>query len=267
MAVLTLNLLPVILFHLASPPAFEWEEKYRPITGYKEDNENIRHRLSYFDEGHQRVAPYAHQVRLVLKEDDLQAFSSMCQKAELPLPNMLRDGLVDVQRLHIFSAKNLDNISRWLKTLDWPVAFQLEALIRNLRLNALELWGLKPRVTKLIQERGPTVSRQILRHFHTVLRSKRPQSDTAVAALERTIKEYEILRVTKRERSNTAFFEAHHVSFTPTAMRLEGPYNHQSNRVVSSCFSSIHSSLSLSSITASTISGTPRVLHPSRLSG
>ncbi|KIJ35731.1 hypothetical protein M422DRAFT_261913 [Sphaerobolus stellatus SS14] len=217
----------------STAPAFELEGIYRTTTGKREDNENIRQRVSYFTEGHQRIAPYAHQIRLELKdgEESLELFVDMCRQAELPEPVWLRSGRVDVQRLNVFSSKNLNKIERWLKTLPWLIAFQCEALLRNLRLNALQLLSLEPRIIQLTKTRDVTTARDILRHFHTVLRSK-AKAESLEKAFERAVQEHEVLRINDTHRSTTAFFEAHHVSFTPTAMRLEGLYIYQSNRVV-----------------------------------
>ncbi|KIJ26438.1 hypothetical protein M422DRAFT_55528 [Sphaerobolus stellatus SS14] len=231
-----------LIFHLATAPAFELEEIYRTTTGKREDNENIRQRVSYFTEGHQRIAPYAHQIRLELKdeEESLELFVEMCRQAELPDPVWLRSGRVDVQRLNVFSSKNLNKIERWLKTLPWPIAFHCEALLRNLRLNALQLLSLEPRIIQLTKTRDVTTARDILRHFHTVLRSK-AKAESLEKAFERAVQEHEVLRINDTHRSTTAFFEAHHVSFTPTAMRLEGLYIYQNINYVLSAETSVPS--------------------------
>ncbi|KAF8590048.1 RdRP-domain-containing protein [Ramaria rubella] len=218
---------PFILFHLPSPPALETESLYRS----SEDNKHIRHRVGGFDEAHARIAPFAHQVRLVLKkETDLQHFADMCRKAEIQIPIKVPDGSIDIQRLDIFSSTNLRKINLFLEGLDWPVAFQCEALLCNLRLNALELLQLQPEIESLAQ-RDFRYASQVLRHYHTVMRSLR-KDETFLAAYERAVQEYQQLLIDKKMPLDPAFFDAHHVSFTPTAMRLEGPYSHQSNRVI-----------------------------------
>ncbi|KAF8484343.1 RdRP-domain-containing protein [Gautieria morchelliformis] len=219
---------PFILFLLTTPPAFESECMYRDTERQKK---NIRHRVSSFDEAHGRVAPYAHQVRVVLKNGaDLQQFERMCQKAETLSPVRLRDRTIEVQKQDIFSSANLRKVDRWLATLDWPVAFQCDALLRNLRLNTLELLALQSQVED-VSRRGSRYASQILRHYHTVLRSLR-KDETFLDAFTRAGQEYEQLIGDNNAHSDTRFFNAHYVSFTPTAIRLDGPYLHQSNRVI-----------------------------------
>jgi RNA-dependent RNA polymerase len=218
----------VILFLLTTPPALESESMYRDTGRQKRD---IRHRVSSFDEAHGRIAPYAHQVRVVLKNGaDLQQFQRMCQKAETLPPVRLHDRAIEVQKLDIFSSANLRKVDRWIGKLDWPVAFQCDALLRNLRLNTLELLDLQPQVEDA-SRRGSHYASQVLRHYHTVLRSPR-KDETFRDAFTRAGQEYGQLLDDNNMHSDTRYFNAHHVSFTPTAVRLDGPYLHQSNRVV-----------------------------------
>lgn len=192
----------------------------------------IRRRVGSLDEAHLRVAPYAHQARLVLKNDaDLQQFAALCQKAEIQPPVSLREGALDVQRLQIFSSANLRKVDIWLANLDWIVAFQCEALLRNLRLNTLELLELQPQINEVARQ-GSRYASQVLRHYHTVLRSLR-KDETYLKAFTRTVEEYDEVYNGHKAGLDRGYFIAHHVNFTPTAMRLEGPYLHQSNRVVS----------------------------------
>jgi RNA-dependent RNA polymerase len=188
----------------------------------------IRYRVGSLDDAHLRVAPFAHQVRLVLKNAaDLSQFATMCQTAETLPPVALREGTLEVQRLQIFSSANLRKVNLWLNNLDWLVAFQCEALLRNLRLNALELLELRPQID-VVSLQGSRYASQVLRHYHTVLRSLR-KDETFLTAFTRAVQEYDQILKTQLD---TSYFIAHHVNFTPTAMRLEGPYLHQSNRVV-----------------------------------
>ena len=195
------------------------------------ERKNIRRRVGSLDEGHARVAPYAHQVRLVLKnDDDLQLFCRMCSKAEIQIPNQLPHGEIDVQRLGIFSSVNLAKVFNWIAKLPWPVAFQCEALLRNLRLNVLELLTLRTQIEGLAGLEAQYAS-QVLRHFHTVLPSLR-RDETYLTAFDRAVQEYDQLLGVNKLELGAKYYYAHHVSFTPSAIRLEGPYLHQSNRVV-----------------------------------
>lgn len=206
---------------------------HRPQDGRPWEDKHVRSRVGFFDEAHKRVAPYAHQLRLVLKDgNDLQHFANMCCTAEIQMPIWVRDDSIEVLGHQIFSYVNLRKIDTWLAKLDWSVAFQCEALLRNLRLNAIELLDLKSDIESLTLQ-GSQYASQVLRHFHTVLRSLR-EDETVRVAFARAVKEFEQLSVGNRANLGSAYFDAHHVSFTPTAMRLEGPYPHQSNRVVSS---------------------------------
>lgn len=227
-----------ILFELPTPPAYEEEEKYRTQTkNARNDMMRIRTRLSCLDDAHQKVAPYAHQVRLVLKSpDDLDIFHHMCSKADLAKPISVPFGYMDVFKGALYSPRNLDRIEKWLETQTYPVAFQCEALIRNHVLNPLEFFDILPRVESLIRDM-PLKAQHILLHFHTVLKllhnRPNPARETISEALERAIMEYSQLNTPLKHRDDNAYFNAYRVIFTPTAIRLEGPYTHPSNRVVS----------------------------------
>ncbi|GJJ12541.1 hypothetical protein Clacol_006784 [Clathrus columnatus] len=230
---------PYILFKLTSPPDFEEEEKYRTLTGReRQDTKNIHNRLRYLDEPHANIAPYVHQVRLVLKsEDDLSIFQDMCNKAELSKPISVLPQYMNVSNRALYSSRHLDRLNKWLEKQPYLIAFQCEALIRNLLLNPLEFFDILPRIEKLIRE-TPSASetQQILLHFRTVLKlshnRSHPSKETVPDALERAVAEFGRLRSCPRHRNDNAYFNAHRVTFTPTAVRFEGPYTHQSNRVI-----------------------------------
>lgn len=228
---------PYILFELPTPPAFEEEEKYRTETTNKgKDMKRIRTRLSCLDEAHRRVAPYVHQVRLVLKSpNDLEIFHHMCNKADLAKPISVSSGYMDVFNGALYTPRNLDRIEKWLGTQTYLIAFQCEALIRNHILNPSEFFGILPRVESLIRDM-PLKAHHILLHFHTVLKILHnrpyPARETISEAFERAISEYSQLSTPVKHRDDNAYFNAYRVIFTPTAIRLEGPYTHQSNRVI-----------------------------------
>ncbi|TFK54621.1 RdRP-domain-containing protein [Heliocybe sulcata] len=214
---------PFICFDLTIPPTLEREPFNRTRTGddYR-DGREFRYRIGYIDPAHERVAPYAHQVRVVLcQECDLQMFRSLCTIAGLrsPLP-----ASVEASRRDFYSDEALTRIYMWLRSMEWTVAFQVEALLHNGLVNAYDLLNdLYQPINQLCKTKGVEAA-HYLRQYTEALQT-RLAGESAKACFER-------VSVICPYAAPAGHFLCHHVSFTPTRMILEGPYVIQSNRVI-----------------------------------
>ncbi|KZT27322.1 RdRP-domain-containing protein [Neolentinus lepideus HHB14362 ss-1] len=214
---------PFVCFDLMIPPILEREPFNRTRTGdnYR-DGREFRYRIGYIDPAHQRVAPYAHQVRVVFCQDrDLETFRRLCCVAGLrpPIP-----ASVEASRRDFYNDKTLTRIYTWLRTMEWTVAFQIEALLHNGLVNAYELLNdLYQPINKLYKEKGAEAAHH-LRQYTEALQT-RLTGEPAVKCFER-------VSVTPPYNPPAGQFMCHHVSFTPTRMILEGPYVIQSNRAI-----------------------------------
>ncbi|TFK54662.1 RdRP-domain-containing protein [Heliocybe sulcata] len=218
---------PFICFDLMVPTILERESFNRERIGDDyQDNKQYRHRIGYLDAAHQRVAPYAHQVRVVLCQDqDLEEFKRLCRTAGLrpPIP-----ASIEASRRNFYSQKVLTNVNVWLRKMEWTVAFQIEALLHNGLVNSDELLhDLHLPIQQLYKAEGPKAAHR-LRQYTEALQT-RPSGESARSCFERVktipVPDY---------AAPAGQFMCHHVSFTPTRMILEGPYVIQSNRVIRS---------------------------------
>lgn len=203
---------------------FQREDFHRTLTGdeYK-DNRGFRKRIESINAAHAVVAPYAHNLRVILNhEDDLRAFAGLCHVAELQKPF---NATVEAEAKQFFSSKEIYRVETWLKTIPWPIAFQVEAAIRNGLLTTPELWSLRPAIEELMRNHSENAA-DILRLLVEALRKRtKAQSPLDCMADARRTPLVD-------KRPNAGTFLCHHVTVTPTRLLLEGPYVIQSNRVI-----------------------------------
>ncbi|OBZ65791.1 RNA-dependent RNA polymerase 1 [Grifola frondosa] len=220
---------PFICFELLTPPMLERQRWNRELTGVEwRDNRKFRQRLDSFDHAHAIVAPYAHNMRVILHDErDVHQFADLCVVAGLPRP---RQANIEAFTCRFFSSKQLYNVRTWIKKLSWTVAFQIEALLHNGLLNTDDLLHCLLKPINNLYESYPETAGDTLRHFTEALRTKNPQ-ESITECFNKVLpksSEHRPLQLPK------GTFQCHHVTFTPTRVLLEGPYVIQSNRVIRS---------------------------------
>ena len=187
-----------------------------------------REPISAIDDAHASIAPYAHHLRLVLADpDDLLQFEKICHIVECEL-RPIRAPFMDAHAKRFFSPRNLSHVKRWLKTMDWKDAFQIEAYLRCGLLNTHDLLdSLQKPIEDAIKYYGAE-SNEFLRLFAVALKMRQADEDPK-GCLER-------IRWTHRSikplRLAPGHILCHHVIVTPSRILLEGPYPTQSNRVI-----------------------------------
>ncbi|KAI0367741.1 RdRP-domain-containing protein [Pilatotrama ljubarskyi] len=228
-------------FELYCPPRFERQEMYRAYTGErKKDNRDFRERLPYLDKPHQAISQFAYQIRLVL--DDPKArhdFKTLCTEAGIRPPAKVP---IDVQSCGFFRPKTMQAVRGWITNFEWPVAFQLDALLRNALLNTGDLYDLRADIEEL-HEKDAEFAADVLRHFSEKLQSKQ-RSETAVECFKKTLAaDQETLAADEAVEGSLAnedlsslesrgVLKCYHVIVTSSRVLLEGPYDTQSNRIV-----------------------------------
>ncbi|KAH9952081.1 RdRP-domain-containing protein [Amylocystis lapponica] len=218
---------PFVCFELITPPMLERQRINREFVGDEwKDQRKFRQRISSINEAHAVVAPYAHQLRLILhQEHDIRAFASLCKVAGLQIPIFAK---IEALSCGFFTPRQLYNARTWIRTFDWSVGFQLEALLHNALLNTDDLLKVlhKPIVELYNEHRD--IAGDHLRHFTEALRTRDPYESPLEC----------FNRVRPRSLGSkplplpAGMFMCHHVTFTPTRVILEGPYVIQSNRVI-----------------------------------
>ncbi|TDL24977.1 RdRP-domain-containing protein [Rickenella mellea] len=219
---------PFLCFDLLTPPVLECEWFNRTITGViEEDSRKFRQRIGSIDDGHAIVAPYAHHVRVSLyKEQTVEEFAELCRIAGLRTPQLAE---IDSERHSLFTSKKINQLQKWFENLDWPVAFQLEALLHNGLLHSDHLLvDLRRPLSDLCKDHPERVA-EILKNFHWDLRT-RQTTETVLKRFQRICTRE--LQKPQKPIPSGGLFQCHHVTFTPTRITLEGPYAVQSNRVI-----------------------------------
>jgi RNA-dependent RNA polymerase len=202
---------------LFTPPNFE----------QKTFNRALRDRITALDDAHAVIAPYSHHLRIVLSDnDDLLRFEQVCQVAECE-PRPVRVAQIDALAKNFFSRRELDRVQRWMDTMDWKSAFQIEAYLRCGLLNTHDLRTLQKPIEDVIRDYGTEAS-ALLRLFSVELKIRRPDEHpndclTRVRTKHPTLKPLLLA---------PGLVSCHYVIITPSRILLEGPYATQSNRVV-----------------------------------
>jgi hypothetical protein len=193
-------------------------------SGMKE----VRSKVSDFGEGHSRVAPYVYHIRVTFSDEDgFNNFLVVCALCKLPRPRKVNVPMEDSTE---YTPQNFATLKKWFSTLDFRVAFQCEALIANSRLTPSQLLSLRQPLQKVTRQHGdrPSVSAQILRYFNDRLHTRKPGM-SLIRFFEQCAQTEE---ATRTPEPKGGLIYVHHVTFTPSSMRLEGPHISNSNRVL-----------------------------------
>ncbi|KAF8686499.1 RdRP protein [Rhizoctonia solani] len=225
---------------LSQNPQFELGNIARPMTGNgRVDARRCRDRLSALDDRHGRVAPYTSRwIKLTFHVDSPAPDAQLCKMAGLVEPAI--DPPLSFRKLDVYSPRNIASVENWSQggSLDWEVAFQVEALFRNGVLVPTEIMAIKPIIEALAkQSKGQAAD--ALRTFRAEIQG---------AGARRTFNDFEDKDVVKefsdhisrntqsmpleRVKISNSNFMCYHLKITPTAVHLNGPLEEQSNRVI-----------------------------------
>ncbi|KAJ7256500.1 RNA dependent RNA polymerase-domain-containing protein [Mycena haematopus] len=226
---------PYLCFDTLTPPVLEGIKFHRTIVGDEvSDSKKSKTRIGSLEPGHLRVCPYAQQLRIVLYNDTtrdmIQVFSDLCVTAGLPKTILARFNhpyVLEASKREFFTAKRLHKLGVLFRTLDWAVAFQIEALLHNALLHTDEIDQLIPRIQQLCGEKGSVFVGQFLQEFHRTLRIKSLRESPS-ACFTRILQSFVHHLISLQPGT----FNCCHVTVTPTRMILEGPYPIQSNRIL-----------------------------------
>ncbi|KAJ7275343.1 RNA-directed RNA polymerase 2 [Mycena haematopus] len=185
---------------------------------------------------HERVAPFTSlAIRLICSHrGDVARFERLARTAGVK--NVYETEL-HIERRGLFSEAVLGQVRAGIKALRWSVAFQVEALHRNLYLDAKEILLIIPLVRRLVDLKGRSYATAFLRHFGTRARYWSAYEETS-----QTIEELFLEVHTEYAKSHAkapslipsdnSIFQSLHVTISPTTIYLEGPF--RSNRVLRS---------------------------------
>ncbi|KAJ7102228.1 RNA-directed RNA polymerase 2 [Mycena belliarum] len=226
---------PVIFLSLSDPPTFEAETQ----------GSATRQRLSSLPiSNHAAVAPFTSlAIRLICSNrGDLNRFQRLAKTAGI---HNIYDSELYTEHRKLFSPEVLARVQEAIKKLRWTVAFQVEALFRNLNLDATEVLEILPLVRQLAKAKGRSYTTLFLRHFATRARSwtfDTETSQTVTRFFSQSETEYAgcPAKAPSLDPTDTSIFQSLHVVISPTTIYLEGPF--RSNRVIRSFHSQSHDS-------------------------
>ncbi|KAJ7286202.1 RNA dependent RNA polymerase-domain-containing protein [Mycena rebaudengoi] len=227
---------PYVCFDTATPPVLEGIKFHRTITGDEVlDSQKSKTRIGSLEAGHLRVAPYAHQLRIMLYNDTnrdmIQVFQDLCITAGLSRNIIVAfkpPYILEAVQRDFFSAKRLHKIHLLCAKLDWAVAFQIEVMLHNALLHTDDVDRLIPHIDKFYAEKGSVFVGHLLRAYNEALRVKPPRESPIECFLKKT-RSFIFEPLEARRDGN---FNCCHVTFTPTRTILKGPFATQSNRII-----------------------------------
>jgi RNA-dependent RNA polymerase len=154
-------------------------------------------------------------------------FERICHVAQCE-PRPIRVPRIDARAMGFFSHRDIVKVQRWIKTMDWKNAFQIEAYLRSGLLTTHDLLQpLQKPIEEAIHYYG-NVASEFLRLFSVELKMRKPDESVqdCFARLRSKHVHIEPLRLA------TGHISCHHVIITPSRILLEGPYTTESNRVI-----------------------------------
>lgn len=222
----------VIFLQLETPPSFF--KRPIPVPGAKKPEPYQR--LTTFPLVNNPLAiPYTSlTIRLILMSPSgADAFSQLSEAASLR--NIVKSYPVEVARRDLFSAARLQAMDINIRRFDWPVAFQLEALVRNLCLDATEISELAPKVQVMVASHGRAYVAKFLKQFAPrakdfLYTSTATNISSCFDSYAEEFKKQGDVAFEMPEDPN--FYSSLHVTITPTSMFLSGPFVDKSNRVI-----------------------------------
>ncbi|PFH54630.1 hypothetical protein AMATHDRAFT_134703 [Amanita thiersii Skay4041] len=228
---------PTVYLSLSQPPRFEHQY---PNT--------LCQRLSHLPFGdHDRVAPYTSiAIRLICSGNgDITRFNYLFQEANLH--TKIDDYFLPTDHRELFSRRSIEQYDEWIESLPWIVAFQVEAIVRNLIADFCEILSLKGNILEVINRYGDAYAAELLKHFSThVNDALLAYNDTEANVhmyFQKLQNDYQGFRIMQPlQPTDASLFQALHVTITPTTMQLSGPFLERSNRVIRSYPPPMHDS-------------------------
>lgn len=224
----------VISFGLNYAPSYlmgSWRSPRR-VKGDKEGE--VTKRVSAFDDNHAPLVPYTSSaIRILCKSpQDVDRFRKLADLAHLHV-----DGaLYPTVRRDLFAPRVRESYEAWIGSIPWPVAFQVEAMVRASRVDLTEVHReLRARIVRMNKHHGPELTSAFLYEFRTQLLGLDDSEDCTLlrnwtSVLRDFLQRPRTLGLPMTD--NEDLFSCFHVVVTPTTLLLSGPFPEQSNRVI-----------------------------------
>lgn len=186
---------------------------------------------------HERVAPFTSLVIRVIcaSYQDLERFRKQCEADRF---RRVEDYEYRIVHRGLFSATAMTTVQWALDELDWPVAFQLEALLRGMAIDYVEAIQLIPEIYETVKSRGKLFTTIAIRNFKDKVKAYFHNEDDDGASFN-IVEFFRQTAIQSSDQDNSmssqpdgSLYESLHVEVTPTTMFLSGPFPERSNRVI-----------------------------------
>ena len=227
--------LPVICFNIESHPVFEEaisqpEPQIFPGIPAPHPSPFTRTRISSIDLDHERVVPYASLAArfICTSPRGLEMFRTLCRISPLGTQS---DNIYHREYRRLFSVELVGRFESWLAQLDFEIAFQVEKIVRDAKVDFREILSIREVIGDLVRSKGLKHTVGVLRSFGSVLALGDADPNYIRTLFLTTAQEYvpETKSLASAALGDT--FTCYHVSVTPTAMKFHGPFQERSNRV------------------------------------
>ncbi|KZO99422.1 RdRP-domain-containing protein [Calocera viscosa TUFC12733] len=229
------------MFHLEVAPSFERLPETR-------DGRGTRLKLNFLsfhdDCSHEPLAPYISTTMRIVFNDrpSLVQFRDAAKRA-FGFAVKPRWTAIAGERLRLF--ERIEEVERWMETLDLRVALQCSALYSNGYLNPSEVLSLRTDIDKLVDLEQYRDKPQTLANLLSLFADRLERSQYAAMSMRSTAEVnpaplHTLLQdvaatasaETKQRPGKSTMIPACAAIVTPTSVHLEGPYMDQSNSVL-----------------------------------
>jgi hypothetical protein len=223
----------VVFLQLEIPPIFF--HRAVPIPGAKKNEPYTRLDNLTGIVNNPSAIPYTSlALRLVLfSPAALNAFAQLADAVNLR--NIVTSHSILVERRALFSRTQMQAMDISIRQFDWSIAFQIEALLRNLYVDPTEILKLIPLIKDTLELRGKFYTAKLVKEFgprakeflftNTMMNISSCFRSFAEEFSKQDDIESEIL-------TDSSYYYSLQVTISPTSIFLNGPYIDKSNRVL-----------------------------------
>lgn len=194
-------------------------------------------RTPSLDADHAKVAQfcYVYKVRVVSRLE-LDKFFSQWQKKLIEIVEYMP---IAQNRDTPFANHNLINIRKWLRTLPFELAFQVQSFVSEGFIMPNELVQLQPSIASIARALPPVKAARLFQLVTKTASHRNPgeQAHSDVTSLMTEINHHLAISQSGalgrlENDSSSEFFDIHSATITPASVILEGPHRDSGNRII-----------------------------------
>ncbi|KAF7782738.1 hypothetical protein Agabi119p4_2114 [Agaricus bisporus var. burnettii] len=171
-------------------------------------------------------------MRLVLfSPAAVNAFAQLSDAANLR--NIVKSHPVRVERRALFSPARLQAMDINIRQFDWSIAFQIEALLRNLYVDPAEILDLVPPIKKVLESHGKHYTAKLIKEFGPQAKEFLLTGNmTSISSYFLSFADSKQDDIESEILNDASYYHSLQVTISPTSIFLNGPFIDKSNRVL-----------------------------------